>query len=98
MHDISNPTRYVERIEDESWTEHLRRFDRVTASDVALRERQAGLPHRRCAAQGDAVDSGAVRGLERFEALALMEKAPAAINKIATLRTNPTKRHRCPAR
>ena len=40
MHDISNPTRYVERIEDESWTEHLRRFDRVTASDVALRERK----------------------------------------------------------
>ncbi len=25
---------------DESWTEHLRRFDRVTASDVALRERK----------------------------------------------------------
>ena len=40
MHDLSNPTRYVERIEDESWTEHLRRFDRVTASDVALRERK----------------------------------------------------------
>ena len=40
LHDISNPTRYVERIEDESWTEHLRRFDRVTASDVALRERK----------------------------------------------------------
>ena len=30
----------MERIEDESWTEHLRRFDRVTAHDVALRERK----------------------------------------------------------
>ena len=40
LHDISRPARYVERIEDESWTEHLRRFDRVTASDVALRERK----------------------------------------------------------
>ncbi|MBT9510797.1 MAG: MFS transporter [Acidovorax sp.] len=40
LHDISQPARYVERIEDESWTEHLRRFDRVTASDVALRDRK----------------------------------------------------------
>ncbi|MFN9474472.1 MFS transporter [Acidovorax sp.] len=39
-HDIADPARYVEQIEDESWTEHLRRFDRVTASDVALRERK----------------------------------------------------------
>ena len=31
---------YAYRIEDESWTEHLRRFDRVTAHDVALRERK----------------------------------------------------------
>ena len=38
MHDISNPTRYVGASKTESWTEHLRRFDRVTASDVALRE------------------------------------------------------------
>ncbi|WP_151637537.1 MFS transporter [Noviherbaspirillum aerium] len=40
LHDISDPGRYVEQIVDESWTEHLRRFDRVTASDVALRERK----------------------------------------------------------
>lgn len=40
QHDIADPTRYVEQIEDESWTEHLRRFDRVTAHDVALRERK----------------------------------------------------------
>ena len=40
QHDMADPTRYVEQIEDESWTEHLRRFDRVTAHDVALRERK----------------------------------------------------------
>ena len=39
-HDIADPARYVEQIEDESWIEHLRRFDRVTASDVALRDRK----------------------------------------------------------
>jgi MFS family permease len=42
LHDIADPARYVEQIEDESWTEHLRRFDRVTAHDVALRERKLG--------------------------------------------------------
>lgn len=40
QHDIEDPRRYVERIVDESWTEHLRRFERVTASDVALRDRR----------------------------------------------------------
>ncbi|NMM81953.1 arabinose ABC transporter permease [Acidovorax sp. SRB_14] len=40
QHDLSDPARYVEQVTDESWTEHLRRFDRVTASDVALRERK----------------------------------------------------------
>lgn len=40
QHDITDPRRYVERVVDESWTEHLRRFDRVTASDVALRDRR----------------------------------------------------------
>ena len=40
LRDIGTPGRYVEQIIDESWTEHLRRFDRVTASDVALRERK----------------------------------------------------------
>ncbi len=38
LHDINQPGRFIEQIVDESWTEHLRRFDRVTASDVALRE------------------------------------------------------------
>ena len=27
-------------IEDESWNDHLRRFSRVTAADVALRDRK----------------------------------------------------------
>ena len=40
LRDIGHPERYLEQITDESWTEHLRRFDRVTASDVALRERK----------------------------------------------------------
>jgi hypothetical protein len=38
--DISEPGRYLELITDESWTEHLRRFDRVTAVDVTLRDRK----------------------------------------------------------
>ncbi len=40
LRDINQPGRFLERMVDESWTEHLRRFDRVTASDVALRERK----------------------------------------------------------
>ena len=40
LRDVQQPGRYIEQIIDESWTEHLRRFDRVTASDVALRERK----------------------------------------------------------
>lgn len=38
--DTANTGRYVERIVDESWTEHLRRLSRITTSDVALRERK----------------------------------------------------------
>jgi hypothetical protein len=40
LNDIGEPTRFVEEITDESWTEHLRRFHRATASDMALRERR----------------------------------------------------------
>ena len=40
LHDIGDPVRYIEQIEDASWTEHLRRFHRATAADVALRERR----------------------------------------------------------
>jgi MFS family permease len=40
LHDLYDPGRYIEQITDENWTEHLRRFDRVTAGDVALRDRK----------------------------------------------------------
>ena len=46
LHDVSDPARYVEQVVDESWTEHLRRFDRVTASDVALRDRKVAFHAR----------------------------------------------------
>ncbi len=38
--DLELPGRYVEEIVDESWTEHLRRFDRVSGADLELRERR----------------------------------------------------------
>ncbi len=40
LRDVSTPGRFVEQIVDASWTEHLRRFERVTASDAALRDRK----------------------------------------------------------
>ncbi|WP_284336307.1 MFS transporter [Comamonas sp. NoAH] len=40
IHDMERPERYIEEIVDESWIEHLRRFDRVTAADVTLREQK----------------------------------------------------------
>ena len=40
LHDLSQPQLYVEQIVDESWTEHLRRFDRISASDVHLRDQR----------------------------------------------------------
>lgn len=40
LRDINDPGRFVEQIVDESWTEHLRRFERVTAADVSLRDRK----------------------------------------------------------
>jgi MFS family permease len=40
LRDIEEPGRYIEQITDESWNDHLRRFDRITASDVVLRERR----------------------------------------------------------
>ena len=40
LHDAGHAGRYVERIVDESWTEHLRRLSRITTTDVALRERK----------------------------------------------------------
>ncbi len=43
LQDINEPGRFVEMIEDESWTDHLRRFDRVTTGDVALRDRKLAI-------------------------------------------------------
>jgi predicted MFS family arabinose efflux permease len=40
LHDVSDPGRFVELVVDESWVDHLRRFDRVTVYDVGLRERK----------------------------------------------------------
>lgn len=40
LHDIHQPERFVEVIVDESWIDHLRRFDRATEADAALREKR----------------------------------------------------------
>ncbi|MEY4139758.1 MAG: hypothetical protein RLZZ371_1940, partial [Pseudomonadota bacterium] len=40
LQDINEPGRFVEMVEDESWNDHLRRFERVTADDAALRDRK----------------------------------------------------------
>lgn len=41
--DTSRPGRYIEYIVEESWVEHLRRFERMTAAEVALRDRKLAL-------------------------------------------------------
>jgi MFS family permease len=38
--DATDADRYIEYFIDETWVEHLRRFDRMTAADAALRERR----------------------------------------------------------
>lgn len=40
LHDLNEPGRFIEVVVDESWTDHLRRFDRVTASELSLRDRK----------------------------------------------------------
>ena len=40
FHDTSEPGHYIEYYLDESWADHLRRFDRFTAADADLRERR----------------------------------------------------------
>ncbi|MDR7093609.1 MFS family permease [Hydrogenophaga laconesensis] len=40
LHDLNAPGRFLEVIVDESWTEHLRRIDRTTMADDALRGRR----------------------------------------------------------
>ena len=38
--DVNDPGRFTEVLIDESWVEQLRRFNRFTAADLALRERR----------------------------------------------------------
>ena len=38
--DAADPTRYIEHFVDESWVEHLRHFERMSAYDLTLRERR----------------------------------------------------------
>jgi len=38
--DTADPGRYIEHFVDESWLEHLRHFERMSAFDIALRERR----------------------------------------------------------
>ena len=40
FHDVTDPRHYIEYFIDETWIEHLRRFDRLTATDASLRERR----------------------------------------------------------
>ncbi|HUL66249.1 MAG TPA: MFS transporter [Burkholderiaceae bacterium] len=40
FHDISEPNRYLEYYLDDSWADHLRRFERFTTADAELRERR----------------------------------------------------------
>jgi len=40
FHDVTDPGRFIEYFVDESWVEHLRRFERFSAADVSLRERR----------------------------------------------------------
>ncbi|MBA2411447.1 MAG: MFS transporter [Burkholderiaceae bacterium] len=40
FHDTGEPGHYIEYYLDESWADHLRRFDRFTAADAELRERR----------------------------------------------------------
>ena len=40
FHDTNLPGHYIEYFLDDSWADHLRRFDRFTAADAELRERR----------------------------------------------------------
>ncbi|PRD67519.1 arabinose ABC transporter permease [Malikia spinosa] len=40
MHDISDPGSFIEVSIERSWTDHLRRFERITAADAELHERK----------------------------------------------------------
>ena len=41
--DTKHPGRYIEYIVEESWVEHLRRFERMPAAEVVLRDRKQAL-------------------------------------------------------
>ena len=43
LRDAADPWRWIEQIVDTTWHDHLRRFDRLTAADDALRERRLAL-------------------------------------------------------
>ena len=43
LRDTADPDVYIEHFIDETWADHLRRFDRMTAADVGLRERRLAL-------------------------------------------------------
>lgn len=49
LQDLQDPCRFQETVVDRSWTDHLRHFDRLSASDLDLRERRLAFH------QGDAV-------------------------------------------
>jgi quinol monooxygenase YgiN len=40
LHDLNEPERFIEAIVDNSWTDHLRRFERITAADAELHQRK----------------------------------------------------------
>lgn len=40
LRDVADAGRFIEQIVDASWSEHLRRFERVTATDAELRDRK----------------------------------------------------------
>ena len=43
LRDTADTTLWVEHFIDETWADHLRRFDRMTAADLGLRERRLAL-------------------------------------------------------
>ncbi len=43
LRDTVDPRLYVEQFMDETWADHLRRFERMTQADVGLRERRLAL-------------------------------------------------------
>lgn len=40
LHDLNDPQHFTEIFVDETWTDHLRRFDRLTVDELVLRDRR----------------------------------------------------------